>query len=581
MESSARDLALEVYGRLRAALQRELGSEPLPETSAILDGTVTLSSPERLRFERAYAVVGRLEPHLIAQILERDELEVAEVLSGLELDVAQIRAATPEAIWRLLSRRAALATPEPQEAARYWLEAGEPEEAALVYLALAKQHWGTDSELAKTYVQETLKSQNPATQVEALVVLRQICELKNDLATLGEVQQQLQTIAQNTQRDDAEFHAHITLAGLLIRTGRAKETPEPLLDAERAAKRLGQIELLEQVQVTRGTAQLMQGELANAQTLLLPLCNAKSIGVRISAHSNLGAIAGMQQDPDVALEYFETALQLARQTGNLILSARIVFNIATTAEKLERFERATKGWRETKELCERLGDKVLLATAYGNLATTFVKLGQLGLAWNTACELLELDFATGRFMALSTLGNVAWQLLETKLAMQLWQRALEFAQSQQNQRWINDVQFALALLEAHQDRAFALLQDPKSLSSHLENSLIFALQSPHPEIITQILPPEPTMPRSKLMYCIAKVRLGLLEAQSPQTSTLENALEQTFLETPLGWQILAQAQSALKQDPSAALAQFEQTKTLQRQGLPRDLRRSLVGLTLD
>jgi hypothetical protein len=258
-----------------------------------------------------------------------------------------------------------------------------------------------------------------------------------------------------------------------------------------------------------------------------------------------------------------------------------VFNIATSAEKLERFERAVLGWREAKELAERLGDSATLSVAYGNLALSYVKLGALGLAWNTACELLELEVATGRFLALSALANVAQHLQENTLAKQLWTVALEFAKQQQNQRWVSDVQFNLALLEPDQNMAFALLQDPKGLSAYSEACLMFGLQSNDPKQIRQVLPEDCPMPRHHLMHQLVQLRLALLEQQSTDTSFLEHALEPMFLETPLGWRWLAEYQAGQGLDNTLTLEKLAQTEQQQRQGLPRDLRRSLTILTLD
>jgi DNA-binding SARP family transcriptional activator len=582
LAANTRDLALEVYGRLRTALQQELGSEPLPETSAILHGGAVLSAPERLRFERAHAVVGSLQPRLIAQMLERPELEVAEVLSGLNVDVAQVRAGTPDAVWKLLNRRAAELHPEAEQAAQHWLQAGEPEQAAQTWLRLAQAQWGITPDAARGHCHKALEvTHTPETTIQVWVLLRQIAEQKNDLTSLGEIATQLHTLAQYTQRDDAEYQAHVSKTSLLIRTGRAKDAFEPLQDAARAAKRLGQTAMLEQVQLLHGTALLMSGDLAGARDVLMPLLHAQTTHIRISANSNVGAIFGMQQQPEVALDYFEEALKLARLAGNLILSARIVFNIATSAEKLERFERAVVGWREAKQLAERLGDSATLSVAYGNLALSYVKLGALGLAWNTACELLELEVATGRFLALSALANVAQHLQDNSLAKHLWTLALELAMQQQNQRWIADVEFNLALLGSDQDTALVLLQDPKGLSAYSEACLMFGLQSNNPQQIRQILPEDRPMPRHHLMHQLVQLRLARLEQQPTDTSALERALKPMFLETPLGWGWLAEYQAEHGLDKRSALEQMAQTEQQQREGLPRDLRRSLTALTLD
>jgi hypothetical protein len=195
--------------------------------------------------------------------------------------------------------------------------------------------------------------------------------------------------------------------------------------------------------------------------------------------------------------------------------------------------------------------------------------------------LLELEVATGRFLALSALANVAQHLQENTLARQLWTVALEFAKQQQNQRWISDVQFNLALLEPDQNGALALLQDPKGLSAYFEACLMFGLQSDNPTHIRQVLPEDRPMPRHHLMHQLVQLRLALLEQQTTDTSLLERALEPMFLETPLGWRWLAQYQAGQGLDNTLALGCMAQTEQQQRQGLPRDLRLSLTALTLD
>ncbi len=587
-KNQARAKAIEVFERFKTNLRNELGGEPLPATIALLESNeVRFSIPDLERLKRAYAVVGILDTVLIAKLLERDELEVAEALTGVELpNVEQARTQTPKAIWQLLNRRAAQALSYlPERAAQHWLEAGESERAATAFLDLAEQRFGADLSQSLALSQKVLAGKvSIQMQLKAFLLQQRIYEIQANWQALETLVEQLFVLARQNQNDDIEFAAHQTRASWLLRIGQPQAALESSADALRAAKRLNDTVKLEQICLLQGTAYLQMGNFIEAKSILKSLVQASAIGTRLSANSNLGAIEGLSNHLETALDYFEHALQLARQTQNLAISARVVQNIATTAEKLERFERAKTGWREAIQIAEKISDSHSLGVAYANLALTHFKAGQVGLAMNTALETLEIEplSSAARFTVLNTQAAVWRYVADVPAALASYQSALELAQSQQNARWIADTQCNLAfmawLADPSLEPAFlASLASPTTANVIEEMKLEYGLYSHSPIQIRALLPENLERPRRRLIQAIIEVRLSILE-QKNTTVQLEALLNaEPFLETRLGWVVLAQWLEQHGLDSRYARTKANQVFAEQCQGLPREIQ----TLTLD
>ncbi len=586
LQNRARVKAIEVFERFKTVLRTELNGSPLAATVALLE-TGRLAIPDFERFKRAYAVVGVLDTALIAKLLERDELEVAEVLTGFELpNLEKVRSETPQAIWQLLNRRAALALADSAErAARHWLEAGETTQAATAWLDFAEQRFGTDLGQSLALSQKVLGLETNITlQLRSYLLQQRIFEIQANWQALEALVGQLFTLARTSQDDNVEFAAYQVQASWLLRTGQAQTALEVSLDATRAAKRLNDPVKLEQVSLLQGTAYLQLGNFPEAKKLLGSLVQATAPTTRLSACSNLGAIEGFSNNLESALDYFEQALQLARQTQNLAISARVVQNIATTAEKLERFERAKTGWREAIGIAEQISDSHSLGVAYANLALTHFKAGQVGLAMNTALETLEIQplSPAARFTALNTQAAVWRYLADEQAALGLYQSALELAQSQENARWIADTECNLAFMAwlanpALEPAFLASLEAPATANVIEEMKLEYGLYSHNPIQIRALLPKPLERPRRRLIHAIVEVRLAILE-QTSTDADLEALLKaEPFLETRFGWLVLAQWLEQQGLDSRQAKGAARRVFAQQCQGLPR----SITALTLD
>ena len=276
LENQTRAKAIEVLERFKTVLRTELGGLPLTATIALLE-TGTLTIPDLERFKRAYAVVGILDTALIAKLLERNELEVAEILTGFELpDLEKMRLETPVAVWQLLNRRAALALAgSPERAAKHWLEAGETNLAASAWLDFAEQRFGLDLAQSLALCQKVLGLETNITlRLRAYVLEQRIFEIQANWQALEALVGQLFALARTSQDDHVEFAAHQAKASWLLRTGQAQAALEVSLDATRAAKRLNDPVKLEQVSLLQGTAYLQLGNFPEAKKLLGSLVQA-------------------------------------------------------------------------------------------------------------------------------------------------------------------------------------------------------------------------------------------------------------------------------------------------------------------
>ena len=580
--------AREVFTQLKLVLKREFGAEPLPATKALLWQSEPKNQPDLQRYKRAYAVVGRLDTPLIAQMLEADELEVAEILSQLgdesALDIEQ----TPKPIWQLLHRRAAqlLGDKDLERAARHWLEADEPEQAASAWLDLAEQRFGTDLSQSLALCQKVLEQKvNITLQLKAYLLQHRVFEIQANWQAIQTLVKQLFALARTSQNDEVEFAAHQVRVSWLVRTGQPQAALESSEDAIRAAKRLNDPVKIEQMSLLQGTAYLQMGDFVEAKKWLGSLLGASAVQTRLSAYSNLGAIEGLSNNLETALDYFEQALRLARQTQNLAISARVVQNIATTAEKLERFERAKSGWREAIQIAEQISDSHSLGIAYANLALTHCKAGQVGLALNTASEALEIQplSPVARFTALNTQAAVWRYVSNTEAALGLYQSALELARSQENTRWMADTQCNIAFMAWLADPKLEpdlldCLKAPTTPNVIEEMKLEYGLNSHNPNQIRALLPKTlEQRPRQRLIQAIIAVRLAILEQQHIDLN-LESILNgEQFLETRLGWLVLASWLEQQGLDSHFAKIKAKQVFAQQCQGLPH----SVSALTLD
>jgi DNA-binding SARP family transcriptional activator len=588
LEAGVRDLALAVYGRLRSALQQELGTEPLPETGAILDGSVVLSAPERLRFERAYAVIGSLEPRLIAALLERDELEVAEVLSGLELDVANIRAKTPPAVWQLLSRRAAQIHPDPERSAQHWLEAQETEQAAAKYLeaaqtAVARYLLPQAAPLALRVV--WLEPELPK-RCQALLILTQWARIKGDVLWHSDLLADLERSAFALQDNKILTLFELEAVAMKNITGDAAEAETRALEALRYAK-LCQDTWLEQaatfalVEVWTRRHRVKETEQMLAQfSVESPDVLLQKAGV----HRTLG-----EYQPSIDLT--EQAIVLLRHQGNLDLLSVALNDLGVSYEFAYQMDKAYAVHQEALRVKGLRNEWLNQSTSLGNIAKLHIRAGRLGLGYNTACEGLELANQRGLLQSQAAnnlwLGEVCYRIGDHQRAEQYLETGFAFAQQNGNLRWMAAIRLNILInqmLWGHADGA-EILQFGQDLyqKGYVHNAFlayaITAQMTTSPDVLLQAWAFVRQYPHPQIWYLQSFVRarlalFGLPEGDS-NPEALRPALEwQELVEQPLLYTAQAELYQRQYQDElaEAALEQAAQARAKQAEGLPKALR---------
>ena len=238
-----------------------------------------------------------------------------------------------------------------------------------------------------------------------------------------------------------------------MRSGNADNAVEDALEALGIAQRITQPELIAQAHGTLGTAQLSTGQLGAAKQAFELALTSSDEGLQLRANANLGSIAGMMGNLELALTHFYAALTVARATQNFAVTGAILFNLGATNEKLHQLERAEQGLREAISIAQTLGNTAMLLQGTLALAKIHAARGHWGAAFNTASEASELAQGSPLLpQAQYLLAELEARVSRFEVAHGLYAAALEVFQVADNARLSLSVEASQALLELQRGR---------------------------------------------------------------------------------------------------------------------------------
>ncbi len=420
-----------------ATLERELGAEPAEETRAlsrIIERGEPLSlaidigalPAGRLRVLQALAVSdGALGVKGVAEMLDRNDLEVAADLEGLERAgligaeltvspprLAAVTASISHASRRLLHERAATALGAQAGVAdavvaRHLLAAHDPKGAAPRFLAAARTAIEkADLEAAIGYLFRACWAADslPELRLEACLLLEGLASQRADEALQDAALAEAEHLAWEHQSDRQLAEVRMRRSRQHLLKGRVGEGLELALEALEIAVRLADGGLLARARNAVGGAHYYAGDLDGAAEAFSANLGTDEVIERYRAHNNLGSLAAMRGASDEAHAQFDAALTLARASSQKIDVAAALNNLAATAERLGDYARAVKHFREGVDLARRNLAAGREGRLLNNLAIVYARQGQLGPSWNTAAEMEELaDELSDPRLALSAL----------------------------------------------------------------------------------------------------------------------------------------------------------------------------------
>jgi len=177
-------------------------------------------------------------------------------------------------------------------------------------------------------------------------------------------------------------------------------------DAEKARNYLQQsIQLSQQIKFEKGTAQ---------------------------AFNNLGVVAAIQGDIDLAMTNYEEALAIRRQLKDLKGVASLYNNLGNLHEEKGEYLPALKNLQESLVIRQELKDTQRIARVLYNISYVHVRMGNYPEALDFVLRHLELlkktDDEYSLFNAYSLLGNINVELEIYNEALIYYQKALEIAE---------------------------------------------------------------------------------------------------------------------------------------------------------
>jgi len=586
-------VAHQLFENLRAVLHRELGVEPLAATRAMAESLQgpSLSPLARRLWEAQSLYPDCTEARFWAEVLQAEPYQVAQAqaeLAQLPLEAPgltdPLRIFLHDQIARALER---LYPEQASHIAAHWLGARQPARALPCFLRAGSQALRESrlEDAQRAYFRALWAAPAGGERREALLGLAQLAELKNDLALLHDLCRELLSLARWLQDDLCYYEYHHRRAALWLRQGRPCDALEEAQEALGVATRLADAERIHLAQLTLGAANLVAGDLAQAEPWLRQAAQAQSTQTRLRAFSNLGALLGLQGRYGASVDAFEEALTLARQEGQRALASSLLQNLAASTLRQGRYARAAERFAEALELARSLGDPRTEATSYRNLGYLHFLQGRFGLAWNTLEEALELAEPLGpglQAQALLVQVELLGYLSRPEQAVPRLEQARTLAQAAQDERllWAARYNQAVLALLGAPERPEPVLELLPALRERLGDLAVGAefdlLAFCHDPATLESLLERccPQTPLQHLAWQMGALRLGLAQGRS-NPSPLAQALQAEPL--CLGVPALALLSQAYHHIGQVALAQSAQQRARQlweeqTQGLPRHLR---------
>src|SRR5690606_38331222 len=270
----------------------------------------------------------------------------------------QVANGTPAGVKRLLHQRIAQALAdsddaEPQRVARHLLGAGRPAAAAPLLLRAAETQIGRNSpaEAVPLLLQASWAGWEDAQlRLRTCLLLEGCAAQLSDDALQDDALTESEQLAWRLQSDVDLAEVRMRRSRYLLRRGHVGQGMERALEALEIATRLDEPRVLARARTAVGGAQFYAGDLDGAEQTFSVNSHAADRVERYRALNNLGSIAGIRGRLPEALQHLESALTLARATGQQGDVIGTLNNLAATAEKTGDYRRAVRYFRESLAL---------------------------------------------------------------------------------------------------------------------------------------------------------------------------------------------------------------------------------------
>ncbi|KAI8506826.1 hypothetical protein Bbelb_152650 [Branchiostoma belcheri] len=195
----------------------------------------------------------------------------------------------------------------------------------------------------------------------------------------------------------------------------------------------------------------------------------------ITAHSNVGHVCGLLGKLDQSTSHFNTALQLAQQTGNQHEQMKVCFEIGEMQrEQLHAPRTAIQYYEQALSLARQLKDRDGEKLAYNRLGQVHYEMGEFGAALEWSQKYLQISREDGskggQIGAHTNLGTVHRLQGNLDQATSHFNTALQLAQQTEIQYGQMEVYFQMG--EMHREQ----LHSPHTAIQYYEQALALAKQ---------------------------------------------------------------------------------------------------------
>jgi CHAT domain-containing protein len=228
----------------------------------------------------------------------------------------------------------------------------------------------------------------------------------------------------------------------------------------------------------------------------------------------LGTLASLQLDLPKAQSNYRLALDLARKQGDGFLAASALGSLGLLATQSERYDESIDWNRQALQAAQSLGALSLVAKIEGNIAWSYLKMGDLenSLSLNKDSErdALRAGLQQDRVLSLLNIGGIYFEMGEYASAESESQKALELA------KHLNDSGNSIYCL---QDLALiALAKDQVSLAQeHIDEVLRLESQAPDQsqKLYTRLIAADVAAKKGDLSKAEQAYSLIVRDPQSP------------------------------------------------------------------
>lgn len=149
--------------------------------------------------------------------------------------------------------------------------------------------------------------------------------------------------------------------------------------------------------------------------------------------NNIGSVYSNLGDYEVALQFHQQALEIARKTGNLGLKKKALNNVGQIYSSLGEYALALDFYQQALEMRDRVVDNSDAGVNQYNIGLVYFKLGDYAKALDffeqTLTLVRKLENKAGEINTLNVIGNVHSKRKEYELALDFYQQALEIAKT--------------------------------------------------------------------------------------------------------------------------------------------------------